>query len=196
MIKVKNIAKMATMLSLGLVLNLISFQTGIFGRASFVYFFCIITAFYLGPYKGFIIAGLADLIPALLFPQGPILVLLTFNNAMMALIAGLVYEYTPFKIKTKVVISSFLIFAICTCFISPFAQLPIVRYFPTAKRMAGSVGVTNPFFILLIKQALFQPFWVVINAITSYTLYIRLQKYFPAPSVSYFNLKLLKPVKV
>ena len=97
--KTQRIADMAIFIALGVVLNLCSFQSfGTYlGRISLVYLFCYLSGFILGPWQGFAVAFIADLIPGLLLPQGPYSVLIGLSNSLMAMIAGLYNRYTNWR---------------------------------------------------------------------------------------------------
>lgn len=90
----------AVFAALGIAMNLLSSfmpRVDTFGRISLVYAFCFLTGCVLGPYLGAGVAAIADFLPAIIFPEGPWMPLITLSNAVMALIAGLFYKYLPTK---------------------------------------------------------------------------------------------------
>ncbi len=193
--RTQKIADMAIFIALGVVLNLCSFQSfGTYlGRISMVYLFCYLSGFILGPWQGFAVAFIADLIPAVFVPQGPYSVIISVSNATMALIAGCYGRYTNWKRIYKLLATACTTFVVCTLTLTVIGEvnsvliIPVGEYqtvisvynslpYTLAKVVIGKGwGVKEPYFQVLIAKAIQQPLWIVLNSILVYAIYSRLQ---------------------
>ncbi len=157
---------MATLLSLSLLANLISFpMLGNFGRFSLVYLFAYLSGIILGPFAGFAVTFLGDLMPAMIFPQGPWLPLLTVSVASISLVVGVCFRYLPLCNDFKIAIGVALSFAICTLMLTPLAETEIFFMYPytTAKAIGASLGLTSPYLMLMLSKLMSQPIMIVLN---------------------------------
>jgi len=87
------ITTMATMLAIGVVLNILSFSfPGFGGRASFVYMFMYLSGILFGPIFGFVVSFLADGIGHMLSPQGIYSPFIGMGNGLTATIVALIFK--------------------------------------------------------------------------------------------------------
>lgn len=192
--RTQKIADMAIFIALGVVLNLCSFQSfGTYlGRISLVYLFCYLAGFILGPWRGFAVAFIADLIPAVFFPVGPYSVMISVSNAVMALIAGCYGRYTGWKTIYKLLATVATSFVLCTLTLTVIGEVNSVFIIPVGEYSAASLyslypytlakviigqgwGVKEPYFQMMLAKAIQQPLWIVINSVLTYVIYARLQ---------------------
>lgn len=160
----RKIAYVALITALGIVLNFLSFSAGIFGRASFVYLFANLAGIILGPWLGFASAAIADLIPAIFWPQGPWMPLLTLSQGLMALIPGLVFRYAKWKhFHVKLLVSTLASFLVATLGVGAWGQVPIITFFTKAMSWGETLGISSPYLMLVIYKAATQPFWIAVN---------------------------------
>ena len=191
--KTQRIADMAIFIALGVVLNLCSFQSfGTYlGRISLVYLFCYLSGFILGPWQGFAVAFIADIIPGLLLPQGPYSVLIGLSNALMAMIAGLYNRYTNWRTVFKLLATAGTAFVVCTLGLTALGETTSVFVIPIGDYEAASLyslypytlakviigqgwGVETPYLQMMLSKMISQPLWIVLNGIVTYVIYIRL----------------------
>lgn len=187
------IADMAIFIALGVVLNLCSFQSfGTYlGRISLVYLFCYLAGFILGPWQGFAVAFIADLIPAVFIPTGPYSVMISVSNACMALIAGCYARYTNWKTIYKLLATVGTTFVICTLCLTVIGEVNSLLVIPVGEYQSASLysmypytlakviigqgwGVKEPFFQMMLAKFIQQPLWIVGNSVLTYVIYSRL----------------------
>lgn len=192
--RTQKIADMAIFIALGVVLNLCSFQSfGTYlGRISLVYLFCYLSGFILGPWQGFVVAFVADLIPGIFFPTGPYSIMISVSNSTMALIAGCFGRYTDWKVIWKLIATALTSFAVCTLTLTVIGEVNSVLIIPVGEYEAASLysmypytlakviigkgwGVSEPYFQMLLAKAIQQPLWIVLNSLVTYVIYSRLQ---------------------
>ena len=192
--RTQKIADMAIFIALGVVLNLCSFQSfGTYlGRISLVYLFCYLSGFILGPWQGFVVAFVADLIPGIFFPTGPYSIMISVSNATMALIAGCFGRYTDWKVIWKLIATALTSFVVCTLSLTVIGEVNSVLIIPVGEYEAASLysmypytlakviigkgwGVSEPYFQMLLAKAIQQPLWIVLNSLVTYVIYSRLQ---------------------
>lgn len=192
--RTQKIADMAIFIALGVVLNLCSFQSfGTYlGRISLVYLFCYLSGYILGPWQGFVVAYVADLIPGIFFPTGPYSVMISVSNATMALIAGCYGRYTNWKVIYKLLATVITSFVVCTLTLTVIGEVNSVLIIPVGEYEAASLysmypytlakviigagwGVKEPYFQMLLAKAIQQPLWIVLNSVVTYVIYSRLQ---------------------
>lgn len=192
--RTQKIADMAIFIALGVVLNLCSFQSfGTYlGRISLVYLFCYLSGFILGPWQGFVVAFVADLIPGIFFPTGPYSIMISVSNSTMALIAGCFGRYTDWKVVWKLIATALTSFAVCTLTLTVIGEVNSVLIIPVGEYEAASLysmypytlakviigkgwGVSEPYFQMLLAKAIQQPLWIVLNSLVTYVIYSRLQ---------------------
>lgn len=167
MSRAKKIADMAIFITIGVVLNIVSFPLyGNLGQMSFVYAFSYIVGILFGPWIGFGIASLADLIPALLLPQGPWMPLITLSVGMMALIMGLAFKLPKLNFLLKMVIGVFSAYLLCTSVLTPLGEVPLFYIWPYtfAKTIGASLGIKSPFLQISLAKMIQQPFWILLNS--------------------------------
>ncbi len=191
--KTQRIADMAIFVALGVVLNLCSFPSfGTYlGRISLVYLFCYLSGFILGPWQGFAVAFIADLIPGLVFPQGPYSVIIGLSNAVMAMIAGLFNRYTSWKTIYKLLATMGACFVVCTLGLTALGETTSIFIIPIGDYEAASLyslypytlakvvigegwGVSEPYLQMMLSKMISQPLWIVLNGLLTYLVYGRL----------------------
>ncbi len=192
--RTQKIADMAIFIALGVVLNLCSFQSfGTYlGRISLVYLFCYLSGYILGPWQGFVVAYVADLIPGIFFPTGPYSVMISVSNATMALIAGCYGRYTNWRVIYKLIATVITTFFVCTLTLTVIGEVNSVLIIPVGEYEAASLysmypytlakviigeglGVKEPYFQMLLAKAIQQPLWIVLNSVVTFVIYSRLQ---------------------
>ena len=192
--RTQKIADMAIFIALGVVLNLCSFQSfGTYlGRISLVYLFCYLSGFILGPWQGFAVAFIADLIPGIFFPTGPYSIIISVSNATMALIAGCYGRYTDRKVVWKLLATAATSFVVCTLTLTVIGEVNSLLIIPVGEYEAASLysmypytlakviigegwGVKEPYFQMMLAKAIQQPLWIVLNSLVTYVIYARLQ---------------------
>lgn len=182
MFNVKRLADMAILLALGVLANIFSFSFGLgyLGRFSLVYTFAYLSGILLGPYCGLLIAFVADLIPALIMPQGPYMPLIGLGTAMISLLVGLCNRYLPYKFHTRIIIGAVISYLICTCGISALGEVPlfIAKIYPYAfARLLGTaLNIETPYIMLALAKMITQPVWILINLTITITMCYRLSK--------------------
>ncbi len=175
----KKIAYVAMFTAFGVVVNLLSFSVPPFGRASFVYLFSNIAGIVLGPWLGFASGICADLLPALVAPQGPWMPLITLSNGLMCMIPGLVFRYIPWKSFTaKLALSAAISLVVCTLGVGAWGSVPLLNiYFPSAVALGEKYGITSPYLMLAFSKLLTQPFWIVVNCLLTSLVYVPIRKF-------------------
>lgn len=180
MFKVKRLADMAILLALGMIANIISFPTlfGYLGRFSIVYTFAYLSGIFFGPFGGMLITWLADLIPAMVLPQGPYMPLIGLGTAMISLIVGVCNRYLPYKFHTRLIIGAILSYLVCTCGISALGEVPLFNMYPyTFARLIGkTLSIETPYLQLALAKMATQPVWILINLAITISLCYRLSK--------------------
>lgn len=191
--KTQRIADMAIFIALGVVINLCSFQSSgtYLGRFSLVYLFTYLSGFILGPWQGFAVALIADLIPGLLMPQGPYSVIIGLSNGIMAMIAGLYNRYTDWKTIFKLLATMATAFVVCTLGLTPLGETTSIFIIPIGDYEASSLyalypytlakvvigegwGVSSPYLQMMLSKMISQPLWIFINGAITYIVYCRL----------------------
>ncbi len=175
----KKIAYVAMFTAFGVVVNLLSFSVPPFGRASFVYLFSNIAGIVLGPWLGFASGICADLLPALVAPQGDWMPLITLSNGLMCLIPGLVFRYIPWKSFTlKLILSSVISFVVCTLGVGAWGSVPLLYlFFKSAVSLGEQYGITSPYLMIAFYKLLTQPFWIVLNCVLTSFVYLPIRKF-------------------
>lgn len=180
MFKVKRLADMAILLALGMIANIISFPTlfGYLGRFSIVYTFAYLSGIFFGPFGGMLITWLADLIPAMVLPQGPYMPLIGLGTAMISLIVGVCNRYLPYKFHTRLIIGAIISYLFCTCGISALGEVPLFNMYPyTFARLIGkTLSIETPYLQLALAKMATQPVWILINLAITISLCYRLSK--------------------
>lgn len=180
MFKARRLADMAILLALGMIANIISFPTlfGYLGRFSIVYTFAYLSGIFFGPFGGMLITWLADLIPAMVLPQGPYMPLIGLGTAMISLIVGLCNRYLPYKFHTRLIIGAILSYLVCTCGISALGEVPLFNMYPyTFARLIGkTLSIESPYLQLALAKMVTQPVWILINLAITISLCYRLSK--------------------
>lgn len=180
MFNVRRLADMAILLSLGILANVFSFPiaVGYLGRFSIVYTLAYLGGIFLGPYGGMFITWLADLIPALIMPQGPFMPLIGIGTAMISLIVGLCNRYLPYKFHTRIIIGAVISYLICTCGITAFGEVPLFNMYPYtfAKTLGRILNIQSHYIMLAMAKMISQPVWILINLTITITLCYRMSK--------------------
>lgn len=180
MFKVKRLADMAILLALGMIANIISFPTlfGYLGRFSIVYTFAYLSGIFFGPFGGMLITWLADLIPAMVLPQGPYMPLIGLGTAMISLIVGACNRYLPYKFHTRLIIGAIISYLVCTCGISALGEVPLFNMYPyTFARLIGkALSIDSAYLQLALAKMATQPVWILINLAITISLCYRLSK--------------------
>ncbi|MEG1509159.1 MAG: folate family ECF transporter S component [Clostridia bacterium] len=174
----KKIAYMAMMVTLGICLNMISFSSvQFFGRVSLVYGFCYIVGIMFGPILGACVAMLADILPAVLFPQGPWMPLITISLGMMALIVGVCYKFLNWKIQYRLLLGVVIAFFVCTLCLTPLGETPLFYMYPytLAKSIGAGLNIKSPYIMLALAKAITQPMWIALNYCITLYLFARLK---------------------
>lgn len=157
-----------------------------------VYLFCYLSGFILGPWQGFAVAYIADLIPGIFFPTGPYSVMISVSNATMALIAGCFGRYTNWKTVYKLLATVATSFVVCTLTLTVIGEVNSLLIIPVGEYQAASLysmypytlakviigegwGVKEPYFQMVLAKAIQQPLWIVLNSLVTYVIYSRLQ---------------------
>lgn len=172
----KMIAVLGLFTAIGVILNIFSGNLGtdFFGRISFVYFFCYLAGIVLGPYYGALVAAIADIIPALLFPQGTYMPLITLGNAAMAFIAGAAVRWLPIKgFAPKLLIGAVVAFVICSLGFSAAGETILYSHYgvpyPSVTVLVETTGM-NAYFAMVVRKSITQPFWVILNLIITFAV--------------------------
>ena len=164
----------AVFAALGIAMNLLSSfmpRVDTFGRISLVYAFCFLTGCVLGPYLGAGVAAIADFLPAIIFPEGPWMPLITLSNAVMALIAGLFYKYLPTKsVAVKISLAAVVTFVVCTLGLTTLGEallydMGMQAYYPTTTALVNS-GM-SVYVATLVRKAVVQGFWLLLNTVVA-----------------------------
>ena len=159
--------------AVGIALNLFSSampRIDTFGRISFVYTFCFLAGALLGPWIGGGVAVFSDLIPALFFPEGPWMPLITLSNGMMAVIAGLIFKYfNTDKVALKLIYTAIASFILCSLGLTAGGEallydMGMQAYYPTTTALMEAVGM-DVFTATLVRRAAVQWFWVLANTL-------------------------------
>ncbi len=164
----------AVFAAVGIALNLLSSampRIDTFGRISLVYAFCFLAGALMGPWLGFGVAALADFLPALLFPEGPLMPLITLSNGVMALISGLMFKHLKTNsVTVKLVFTAILSFIFCTLGLTAAGEsllysMGMQAYYPTTTML---INAGLPLFLAnVVRKAATQWFWLTLNVILS-----------------------------
>ncbi len=173
----KKLAITAMFVAVGVVLNIFSSQLpklGAFGRMSLIYSYCTIAGVLIGPWLGAASAAIADIIPALILPEGGIvwMPLITLSNAVMAIIPGICVERLPLNnLFLKLLISSVISFVICTLGLTAAGETLLYCYFgaaPFYPTITGLIeGGMSVYWAFVVFKAGGQPFWILCNLLLS-----------------------------
>lgn len=177
--KAKKIADLAILLAIGIIANIVSFNTGTFlGRFSFVYGIAYISGILHGPLAGMCVTMLADLIPALIFPQGAWMPLITLGVGCISLIVGICNKYIPLKFHWRLMIGVIAAFLLSTCLITAYGEVPLfyIMGYALAKSIGAATGIESPFVLISLAKMISQPLWIVINSVSVAIVCIRLRK--------------------
>ncbi len=179
--------------ALGIALNLLSSampRIDTFGRISLVYTFCFLTGALLGPWIGSGVAMFADLIPAIFFPEGPWMPLITLSNGVMALIAGLFFKYFDSKsVAVKLIYTALCSFLLCSLGLTAVGEallynMGMQAYYPTTTMLVTAVGM-DVFTATFVRRAAVQWFWVIVNTLLCWLV-------LKSPAFTKFVVKKLK----
>lgn len=179
MLKTKKIADMAIILAFAIIANIISFPTIPFlGRFSLVYTMAYVAGVFLGPIVGFCVTMLGDLIPALIFPQGAWMPLITIGTGLISLIVGLSNKYIRLNFQWRLIIGALIAYVVCTAIIIPLGEVPLftVMKYTTAKLIGKSLGISSPFVLISLSKLITQPLWIAMNVVIVITVCVRLHK--------------------
>lgn len=170
MSKLKKTILASLLLAVTIVLSrFLSINTPIL-TINFAFLPIMLSAILLGPFYSTLIAGLSDLIGALLFPFGAYFVGYTISSALAGLIYGLLLysskkEFTKKQLIIRLTISSFLVLLICNTVLNT-----LWIYITTKKALFAILPVR------LLKQLIMLP----IQVVTLSLIYIGLKKAYPA----------------
>ena len=167
------ITLIACFAAVGIAINLLSSampRIDTFGRISLVYAFCFLAGALLGPWLGAGVAIFADLIPALFFPEGPWMPLITLSNGVMAMFAGLFFKRIDGKnVALKLFYTALCAFVFCSLGLTALGEallygMGMQAYYPTTTLLVNTLGV-DVFTATLIRRATVQWFWVLVNTL-------------------------------
>jgi ECF transporter S component (folate family) len=186
----------AVFAAVGIALNLLSSampRIDTFGRISLVYAFCFLAGALVGPWLGFSVAALADFLPAVLFPEGPYMPLITLSNAVMALISGLMFNHLKTNsVTVKLVFTAILSFIFCTLGLTALGEtflynMGMQAYYPTTTML---VNAGLPVFLAtVVRKSATQWFWITLNVVLSIVI-------LKSPSVVRFFSSKIKKTKI
>lgn len=161
--------------AVGVALNLLSSampRVDTFGRISLVYAFCFLAGIMLGPYLGGATAALADFLPAIIFPEGPWMPLITLSNGVMAMLAGLLYKkINSDKISVKLTMIAICSFVFCTLGLTAAGEsllynMGMQAYYPTTTML---VNAGLPLYLAnVVRKACTQWFWLLLNTLLTF----------------------------
>ena len=169
------ITLIAVFSAVGIALNLLSSampRVDTFGRISLVYAFCFLSGILLGPWIGGGVAIISDLIPALFFPEGPWMPLITLSNGVMAMIAGLFYKHLNGNLIVKLVFIALVSFVVCSLGLTAFGEallydMGMQAYYPTTTFLMNAVGM-DVYVATLVRRATVQWFWMLVNTLLTW----------------------------
>jgi len=169
------ITLIAVFSAVGIALNLLSSampRVDTFGRISLVYTFCFLAGILLGPWIGGGVAIISDLLPALFFPEGPWMPLITLSNGLMAVIAGLFYKRLKGNLIVKLVFIALTSFLVCSLGLTSLGEallynMGMQAYYPTTTFLMNAVGM-DVYLATLVRRATVQWFWVLVNTILAW----------------------------
>lgn len=120
-ISTKSIAYTSLLAAVCVLLNTLTFTMPGSGYAiSFTYIPTFLAGFYFGPFAGFLVGLIGDVLGCIIWPKGAWIPLITLASALMGVIPGLV-RYLPFNEKALLVISYLLTYAVCSLGINTYA---------------------------------------------------------------------------
>lgn len=185
MTKARKLSFMALFVCIGVALNVLTLPSiSWFGRISFVYGFCYLAGILFGPVGGLTVAGIADLIQVVAFPQpGPFVPQLTLSNMMMAGIVGLLFKYGKFSNEyVRVGLGALICLFVCSAGLSAWGEATMlfdIYPYTFAKTVIGAgLGIESKFGMMSLAKLCTQWFWVSLNLILTYVIYARLKKFF------------------
>lgn len=170
--KIQIITLVSVFTAVGIVLNLLSSvmpRIDTFGRISFVYAFCFLSGALLGPWLGCGVAMLADFLPAMLFPEGPWMPLITLSNGVMSLLAGLFFRYLKTdSLSVKLVCTALSTFLVCSLGLTALGEallydMGMAAYYPTTTLLINA-GL-DVFRATVVRRACVQWFWLTLNTV-------------------------------
>ena len=169
------ITLIAVFSAVGIALNLLSSvmpRVDTFGRISLVYAFCFLSGILLGPWIGGGVAIISDLLPALIFPEGPWMPLITLSNGVMAVMAGLFYKFLRGGVAFKLIIIALSAFIVCSLGLTALGEallynMGMQAYYPTTTFLMNAVGM-DVYVATLVRRATVQWFWVLVNTILAW----------------------------
>ena len=158
--------------AVGIALNLLSSampRIDTFGRISLVYTFCFLAGALLGPWIGGGVAMLADFLPAVIFPEGPWMPLITLSNGVMAMFAGLFFKYLKTdKISIKLICTALCSFVVCSLGLTAVGEallynMGMSAYCATTTLLMNA-GL-DVFRATLVRRVSVQWFWLLVNTV-------------------------------
>lgn len=164
--------------AVGIALNLLSSampRIDTFGRISLVYAFCFLSGTLLGPWIGGGVAVIADLLPALFFPEGPWMPLITLSNGCMAMFAGLFFKKLDTdKVALKLFFTAVVSFVVCSLGLTAGGEallynMGMQAYYPTTTALVTATGM-DVFTATVVRRATVQWFWMLVNTLLTWVI--------------------------
>lgn len=169
--RTRQITTMAMFVAIGFVINWLSnVIPDTFGKVSMVYAFCFLSGIYLGGWRGFIVAVLADGICCIVAPIGPWIPQITLSNGVMALVTGFVFKNFKFDFIWKLIISSVICLFVCSAGLTAWG---LSIFYPLPKITAKYITAfgNSSYLVWALAQLIRQPLIIVMNVVISTVLY-------------------------
>lgn len=118
----KKITIIAMLTAVATLLNIFTINTGVkYFHLSFIYIPSFVAGIFLGPFSGFAVGFLGDLIGGFIHPLGPYNPMIGIASGLLGFIPGIVHKYIKLNDYLKILLSFVLCLIICTAGINTFA---------------------------------------------------------------------------
>lgn len=171
---------MAVFTAIGVLLNIVSFPStgGFLGRITFVYGYSYIVGVIFNPFCAFSVACLADIIPALILPQGAAWIpIITISMGSMATIMSISVRYIRLRFIYRYLIGIVTAFVVCTVGLSAVGEVVLFNIFPYtfAKSLGSAMNIGSPYIMIALSKIITQPVWIALNATMAFGVCYRLR---------------------
>lgn len=154
--------------ALCLVANIFSINLFANNFLSFVYFFTLIAAIYLGSVLGGCIGFVTDVLGWAILPQGTWNPLLSVSCLFMGVIPGLIFKYVKTYDLLKVILSMTVCFVFCSCFLNTLGLWLTYHYIPFAN--GTNAVLKKTFWVYLVGRLPILTINIVANSILVYAV--------------------------
>jgi len=120
-ISAKSIAYVGMLAAINVILNTFTItMPGSSYALSFTYIPTFLAGFYFGPFAGFMVGLIGDVLGCIIWPKGAWIPLITLASALMGVIPGLIREIKVDE-RVRLVLSYIIVYVVCSMWLNTFA---------------------------------------------------------------------------